>query len=100
LKSSFAVGLPRFTALAEGRRQVEAYDRLAGLFEFFADWEIIRFDNAALVVFDELRQQRVRVGTMDLRIAAISLVQNALLLTADLADFQRVPKLKVENWLQ
>jgi tRNA(fMet)-specific endonuclease VapC len=84
----------------EGRQQVEAYHRLAGLFEFFADWEIIRFDNAASGVFDGLRRQKVRVGTMALRLAAIALVQDALLVTADLDDFRRVPRLKVENWLQ
>jgi tRNA(fMet)-specific endonuclease VapC len=57
----------------ETRRQVEAYNRLAGLFEFFADWEIVRFDSKAAGVFDELRWQKIRVGTMDLRIAAIAL---------------------------
>ncbi len=36
---------------------------------------------------------------MDLRIAAIALTNNALLLSADLDDFERVPGLKVENWL-
>jgi tRNA(fMet)-specific endonuclease VapC len=81
----------------ERRRQIEAYDRLAGLFEFFADWEIARFDATAADVFDHLRRQKIRVGTMDLRIAAIVLASNALLLSADLTDFTRVPGLKVEN---
>jgi len=81
------------------RRQVEAYDRLAALFEFFADWEIARFDARAADEFDELQRQRVRIGTMDLRIAAMALARQALLLSADLTDFQRVPGLKVENWL-
>jgi len=39
------------------------------------------------------------LGTMDLRIAAMALAWDALLLSADLTDFQRVPGLKVENWL-
>jgi tRNA(fMet)-specific endonuclease VapC len=83
----------------QSRRQVDAYDRLVGLFEFFADWQIARFDAAAAIMFDDLRRQKLRVGTMDLRIAAIALVQDALLLSADLSDFERVPGLKVENWL-
>jgi tRNA(fMet)-specific endonuclease VapC len=38
------------------RRQVEAYSRLAGLFEFFADWEIFGFETAATEVFEQLRR--------------------------------------------
>ena len=36
---------------------------------------------------------------MDLKIACIALVHNALLLSANLRDFQQVPGLRVENWL-
>jgi tRNA(fMet)-specific endonuclease VapC len=36
---------------------------------------------------------------MDLKIAAIALVNDALLLTANLRDFERVPRLRIENWL-
>ena len=36
---------------------------------------------------------------MDLKIAATALVQNALLLSANRRDFERVPGLRVENWL-
>jgi tRNA(fMet)-specific endonuclease VapC len=80
-------------------RQVEAYRRLAGLFEFFADWEIVCFDAAAVEVYQRLKRERTRVGTMDLRIAAITLANDALLLSADLSDFRRVPGLRLENWL-
>ena len=36
---------------------------------------------------------------MDLKIAAIALAHDALLLSANLRDFQAVPDLRVENWL-
>lgn len=80
-------------------RQVAAYNRLAGLFSFFSDWEIVGFNSAAAECYQRLRRQRIRAGTRDLRIAAIALANNALLLSADLTDFQRVPGLKIENWL-
>jgi tRNA(fMet)-specific endonuclease VapC len=35
---------------------------------------------------------------MDLKIAAIVLSRNALLLSKDLADFGQVPGLQVEDW--
>lgn len=36
---------------------------------------------------------------MDLKIAAIALMNDALLLTANMVDFKQVPGLRVENWL-
>jgi predicted nucleic acid-binding protein len=35
-----------------------------------------------------------------LKIAATALVNDALLLSANLRDFQKVPNLRVENWLE
>jgi tRNA(fMet)-specific endonuclease VapC len=84
----------------EAAKQVTAYERLAGLFDFFAKWNILPFDLAAAETFEDLRRQRVRIGTMDLKIAAISLGQNALLLSANAQDFGQVPGLRVENWLR
>jgi tRNA(fMet)-specific endonuclease VapC len=80
-------------------RQVVGYRELGKLFEFYQDIEIVPFDEAAAQQFDDLRNQRVRLGSMDLKIAATALVNNALLLSANLRDFQRVPGLRVENWL-
>jgi tRNA(fMet)-specific endonuclease VapC len=49
--------------------------------------------------FEDLRSARIRLGTMDLKIAAIALVNQALLLSANRRDFEQVPGLRVENWL-
>jgi tRNA(fMet)-specific endonuclease VapC len=80
-------------------RQVVGYRELALLFEFYQEFEIAPFDEAAAQQFEALRSQRLRLGTMDLKIAAIALVQQALLLSANRKDFERVPGLRVENWL-
>jgi tRNA(fMet)-specific endonuclease VapC len=50
-------------------------------------------------VFLALRKELRRVGAMDLKIAAICLVHDAVLLTRNLVDFSKVPGLRVENWL-
>ena len=50
------------------------------------------------MTFERLRQQRVRIGTMDLKIAAIALGYNALVLSDNLRDFQQVPGLHAEDW--
>jgi tRNA(fMet)-specific endonuclease VapC len=81
-------------------KQIAAYERLARLFSFFRDWDIVLLDEDAADECKRLRKQRIRIGTQDLKIAAIALVQDALLLSANLRDFRRVPGLRVENWLE
>lgn len=79
--------------------QIPIYDSLAKLFRFFAQWEIVSINDAAAKTFQQLRKSRIRIGTMDLKIAAIALAANVRLLSANLSDFRRVPNLRVENWL-
>lgn len=81
------------------RRQVSAYTELARLFEYFRLFHVAQFDDRAADQFDTLRSAKIRLGTMDLKIAAIALVNNALLVSANRRDFERVPGLRVENWL-
>ena len=81
-------------------RQIPAYDRLAKLIVFLGLWEIAPFDERAAGEFKRQRKQGVRIGTQDLKIASIALVQDALLLSANLRDFGRVPGLRVESWLE
>jgi len=84
---------------ADVRRQVTYYDRFVASFRFFAKWRVLPFDGAAAVLFQELRSARIRVGSTDLKIAAICLVNQATLLSRNLADFRQVPALHVEDWL-
>jgi tRNA(fMet)-specific endonuclease VapC len=86
--------------LRDVHRQIPAYARLRQLFDFLSDWEIMPFDQRAAHRFSDLRRQRIRIGTMDLKIASIALVNDALLATANLSDYSLVPELRCENWLQ
>ena len=83
----------------EVHRQVPYYDRLIQLFDFFAHWSVLPFDDAAADEFNRLRGERIRIGTMDLKIASIALACDAALLSRNLRDFDKVPGLQVENWL-
>src|SRR5205807_919508 len=80
--------------------QVPVYHRLGELWEFFGAWKILPFDDRAADLFKTLRKQRVRIGSQDLKIAAIALTCDALLLSANLRDFRQIPGLRVENWLE
>lgn len=80
--------------------QVPAYTQLRRLFATMSDWDIIPFEQAAAQRFHDLRRGRIRIGSMDLKIAAIVLTQGALLVSANLRDFSQVPGLRCEDWLQ
>lgn len=86
--------------LTDVQRQVVYYERLRGLVDFFASWQVLAFDDRAAETFQRLRQQRVRIGAMDLKIAAIVLEHDATLLSGNPRDFQQVAGLHVEDWLQ
>lgn len=56
------------------------------------------FDEQAQTVFQRLHAQRMRIGTLDLRIAAIALSREATLVTRNRQDFAGIPALNIEDW--
>jgi tRNA(fMet)-specific endonuclease VapC len=57
-----------------------------------------RYDVEAQIQFAKLRRQQVRIGTQELRIAAIALSKNATLVTRNTRDFAKVPGLHIVDW--
>lgn len=82
-----------------GNSQLEAYARLQSCIEALNKFTILPFDQDAADAFHRLQSLRIRIGTMDLKIAAICIAHDALLLSRNLVDFEKVPGLRVENWL-
>jgi|CXWL01.1.fsa_nt_gi tRNA(fMet)-specific endonuclease VapC len=80
-------------------KQIDSYARLRRRIDFFAAWHVLDWSDQAATIFQDLRQQRVRIGTMDLKIASIVLSTNATLLSRNIRDFEQVPGLQVEDWL-
>jgi tRNA(fMet)-specific endonuclease VapC len=78
--------------------QVTGYGYLQRHLQIFCTVPLITFDSAAARVFQHLQQQRIRIGTMDFKIASIALVLNATLLSRNVTDFQKVPGLRIEDW--
>lgn len=79
---------------------VRAYESLADITDFLHGFTRLPFDKEAAARFLKLRKQGVRIGTMDLRIACIVMEHDAMLLTRNTVDFEKVPGLKFENWLE
>jgi tRNA(fMet)-specific endonuclease VapC len=79
-------------------KEVAAYQRLHALLGFFNEIPVLDYTEVVAAHFAELRHSRLRVGTMDLRIASFALSLDGLLLSGNLKDFSRVPHLRVEDW--
>ncbi len=77
---------------------VRGYDMLQDLLASYCAAQVLPFGPTAAAEFDTLRAQGIRIGTMDLRIAAIALTRNFVVLTRNLRDFRQVPGLTVEDW--
>ncbi|OUL36471.1 twitching motility protein PilT [Nostoc sp. T09] len=77
---------------------VRGYTLLQEIIQGFSAAPVLPFDAGAAAIFEGLRAQRVRIATMDLRIAAIALSRGLVLLTRNMVDFNRVPNLTTENW--
>lgn len=78
--------------------QIEAYGQLARHLRRYARVTVLGFDAPAAVEFQRLRKTYRRLGTMDLKIAAIVVARHATLLTRNVSDFRQIENLKVEDW--
>jgi tRNA(fMet)-specific endonuclease VapC len=81
-------------------RLIPAYASLHRAVAYFARVPILDYDEAAANLFAALRAQKIRIGTHDLRIAAIALATGGVLVTRNRSDFQPVPGLVLEDWSQ
>ena len=64
----------------------------------FEDRAVLPFDDLPVAEFKRLKQLKVQIGTMDLRIASIVLANGATLISRNLRDYRQVPGLQVEDW--
>ena len=88
-----------FIARADSADQhIKAYAKLHALLEDFTTRPVLDFDRDAAMEFERLKRSKVRIGTMDSKIASISLARDALLISRNLTDFRKVPGLRVDDW--
>lgn len=69
----------------------------------FHEVSSIDYDNDCAEEFGrvriELRQEGVEVPSLDLLVASAALVYDLTLVTHNTADFQRIPGLRLDDWL-
>ena len=71
---------------------------------FLAPMQILPFDSQCLWFYADLRasieKQGLSIGPMDSLIAAHALSIDGTLVTNNIKEFMRVPKLKLDNWFE
>ena len=77
---------------------VRGYELFEIILGSFAQAQVLRFDSIAAQKYEELVAMRLRVGSMDLKIAAIALTSGFTVITSNTRDFGRVPSLATEDW--
>jgi tRNA(fMet)-specific endonuclease VapC len=75
-----------------------AYVNLNRTLAYFQTIDVVDFDKAAADCYREIIAQKLRVGTQDLKIAAITLSRQAIVVTRNNRDFSKVPDLQIEDW--
>jgi tRNA(fMet)-specific endonuclease VapC len=75
-----------------------AYRRLAANVRFLARVTILDFDEAAIQRYEQLKRLRLKIGKMDLQIAATALQFGGTVVTRNIRDFKAIPGLTVQDW--
>ncbi|MEG4073773.1 type II toxin-antitoxin system VapC family toxin [Microcoleus sp. Pol14C2] len=83
---------------SQADKLVLAYTNLWDTLDDFKTLKILKFDQNAFTIYTGFRSQKIRIGTQDLRIAAIVLANNAILVTRNYRDFSQVPGLVQKDW--
>jgi Predicted nucleic acid-binding protein, contains PIN domain len=77
---------------------VQGHAALVRTIYYFARWNVLSVSAEAEVLVRQLRQQRIRIGSQDLRIAALALLYSFTVVTSNVRDFSQVPDLSVVDW--
>ena len=81
-----------------GTVHIQAYHHLVAAVQMFNLFPVVSFNQACENQFQQLRASRLRVGTRDLKIAAVALANHLTLLTRNRRDFGRIPGLVLDDW--
>ncbi|ACK65658.1 PilT protein domain protein [Rippkaea orientalis PCC 8801] len=78
--------------------QVQAYKKLNQQVKIYCKIPIFEFNEEAAQQFERLRKIYRKLGTMDLKIASVVMVNKSVLLTRNNTDFKQILDLLIEDW--
>jgi tRNA(fMet)-specific endonuclease VapC len=90
--------------LAHGAQKSNQVEKnMAALEQFLLPLEIADFDQQASMLYGAIRAYLERngnlIGSMDMLIGAHALSLDVTLVTNNVREFERIPRLKIEDWL-
>jgi tRNA(fMet)-specific endonuclease VapC len=77
---------------------IRGYERLDKVLRTFKALPVAQFDDKAVAELDRLRALNLRIGDLDLRIAAVALAGDLTVVTRNRRHFGKVPGLRIEDW--
>ena len=91
--------------LAHGANKSNQIEQnLSALEQFLLPLEVADFDQQASAAYGVVRAYLERegkiIGSMDLLIGSHALSLGIILITNNMNEFQRIPKLKIEDWME
>ncbi len=80
------------------RQLVAAYEGMTYSIRFVSRLQICSYSAEAAARVAAFKKARLKIKTMDLRIACVALEAGAIVVTRNRADFEVVPGLELEDW--
>jgi len=77
---------------------IYSYKGFSATLTYLKEIRVLEFDQKAYEIYLQLRQQIKMKRTGDIRIAAIALSVNGIVVTRNHKDFTKVPNLQIEDW--
>jgi tRNA(fMet)-specific endonuclease VapC len=78
---------------------VFAYTRFEALLKAFSNSILLPYSEKAAEEFERQRGLGCRIGTMDLRVSAVSLSHGMTVVTRNTVDFEKVSGLELQDWI-
>lgn len=105
LKNGLCISSITLAELAHGVEKSEHPEKnTSALLQFLSILEVLPFDDTAAMEYGNicahLQKRGTPIGTMDMLIAGHARSQGLILVTNNLREFERVPNLAVENWVE
>jgi tRNA(fMet)-specific endonuclease VapC len=75
-----------------------AYELFDQSFRALAAFRALEYTDAADKLVEAFKKSKIRVGTRDLRIAAVCIVHGATLVTRNARDYTQIPGLTLDVW--
>ncbi|MCX6368842.1 MAG: type II toxin-antitoxin system VapC family toxin [Armatimonadetes bacterium] len=79
-------------------QEARIYTEISRSMQLFALIPVLPLSEASLQRFATLKSQKLNVGSMDLRIASLTLELGAVVVTRNRRDYERIPGVVQEDW--